>query len=626
MRGIKRFNKKLAAFSLAEMLLVLLIMSFLSVAIAPFVTKKVKKDTLRQPHGRFECFWDGDRLVQYKVLESGTGVEEDRTATGYCEFEPAARATFYLVQGVGGGGGGAFAALAPNIKTFTAKYTDRDEANQTVDAGYYIPCSRLKNDSNQVRTEYYAACTGHIKDSFSDSSAPSETSSKWAWVNEIWNDPAYTPTRTYKICSGHGAGGWGVGAWVLVDDGVSGCVNPDGSANASPIFPESSDPADDLDPCYDYPDARGGQGGDGGCVEITVTLPLGSLVERGNLNYGFTVGYKDNGPDIYATYGIESCLVTGGKVGEDGEDSRANGSWVPGADGEDATLSVFNTTDTLDSVPYTCTGALTTGSVGGDGGDGGMWNPNALPWTLTYGGSNSNNSFEFSKSFVPISYEYKRAYNYYGMAGGAGEYNMMFFPEITQKIKIVPGKAGKGGTGTLDDQQGQAGGATTATFANETTPFLSLAGGRGSKTKMAGNYFNLYSQDPVYNNDTSMVTARIGEYSDFVAAISADEGTNLQSIIPDDAKPGRGGDGGYTVLRDTRNGGKRAFDGHDFTTAGDERFKYGGDALELPVNSAKEIVCHDHGPLLPEYRLKIAGEETYCPGEDGEDGAVIIIW
>ena len=37
-------------FSLAEMLLVLMILSFLTIAMAPFVVKKVNKKTARAPH------------------------------------------------------------------------------------------------------------------------------------------------------------------------------------------------------------------------------------------------------------------------------------------------------------------------------------------------------------------------------------------------------------------------------------------------------------------------------------------------------------------------------------------------------------------------------------------------
>ena len=143
---------------------------------------------------------------------------------------------------------------------------------------------------------------------------------------------------------------------------------------------------------------------------------------------------------------------------------------------------------------------------------------------------------------------------------------------------------------------------------------------------MTGNYFSLYSQDPVYQNDSVMETTRLGEYSDFVAALSADEGTNLQSIIPSQAKPGRGGDGGFTVLRDTRNGGTRSFDGHTLSATGDERFEYGGENAALPTNSGKEISCNPNGPLDDEHQTKISGTTTNCPGEDGEDGAVIIIW
>lgn len=632
MRGIKRTNGKYSAFSLAEMLLVLLIMSFLSMAIAPYVTKKVKKDTFRQPHGRFECFWDENgRLIQYNVLEKGAGERIDRTGVGYCEFEPVARAAFYLVQGVGGGGGGAFAATAPYINTYTATYTSRDEYGSTI-TGYYIPCSRQRSGYST----YSNSCSSRIISSFTDSSSASATDSKWAWVNDIWDDPKYTPTRTFKICSGRGGGGLGKGGFVRETNWV---WDPDTwqfvdkCKNAPHIIPGAD--GVDNDPCYNYPTADGGDGGDGACITVTVPLPRGSIVDRSNLNYYFTGADRTPGKDVYATYGSASCKITGGDAGGDGQYlplvPGGNSGWFRGEDGEDAILSLYRYDN-----EHQCDYEFSSTIPGGKGGFGGLWNTanGAISWEAKPGDDNSNNSFSFTSPngsstpyAVPISYTYKKAYNYYGMAGGPGEYNMMFFSEITRNIRITPGRFGRGGTGTSSSLQGKPGGDTTATFEGDAIPFLTLKGGRGSKNRMTGNYFSLYSQDPVYKNDEVMVQAMTGEYSDFVATLSADEGTNLQSIIPSNTKPGRGGDGGFTVLRDTRNGGNRVFDGNTFSNSGsDEKFQYGGENDALPNNSAKEIVCHPNGPIPDDEKVKISGTTKYCPGEDGENGALIIIW
>lgn len=608
MRGIKKIKSEKNAFSLAEMLLVLLIMSFLSMAIAPFVTKKVKKDTYRQPHGRFECFWLNDRLIQYNVLETGAGQQEDRTAKGYCEFEPVERAAFYLVQGVGAGGGGAFAATAPYMTTSTATNN------------YTIPCASTSSSSKRY------ACSSNIISSFSDSSSASAVTSKWAWVNDVWDD--YIPTRTFTMCSGRGGGGSGKGGWVrqfipeydenghFVFDEHGNIVNKCDTAHF--ILPGTN--GVDNDPCYDYPTADGGAGGKGACVRITVTLPRGSVVNRSQIYTSSTYsGY--NGKEVYATYGNASCRITGGATGTDAYNDSTG--WYDGTVGEDAELSQY-----MEDAEHQCNYEFSSTTPGATGGVGGQWRlVGGYPsWSSTPGGTNSNNSFSFSDQTVDISYTYKRARNYYGMAGGPGEYNMMFFPEVHKKIRITPGRAGRGGIGTSTSQQGQPGGQTTATFEGDAHPFLTLDGGRGARGKMTGAYFNLYSQPPVYGNDTSMESARKGEYSDFVAALSADEGTNLQSIIPAQYKPGRGGDGGFTVQRDTRNGGTRKFDGHTFSGTGDDRFSYGGEDYEMPVNSGKEISCNPNGPLDDEHQTKISGETTNCPGESGEDGAVIIIW
>ena len=97
-------------FSLAETLLVLLIMSFLIVAIAPISYKQITKKVKRDHHGRFECYYDSSgNLHQYKADEITGG--EDKIISGddaVCTFEPPSSAAFYIVQAIGGGAGGTY--------------------------------------------------------------------------------------------------------------------------------------------------------------------------------------------------------------------------------------------------------------------------------------------------------------------------------------------------------------------------------------------------------------------------------------------------------------------------------------------------------------------------------------
>lgn len=100
--------KSVLAFSLAEMLIVFLIMSFIAIGIPLIHFKKTELKTRRSLHGRYECYYQGNTLMQYTVNEDGakTGPE----AVTECKFTPPRNAIFFLVHAVGGGGGASNAA------------------------------------------------------------------------------------------------------------------------------------------------------------------------------------------------------------------------------------------------------------------------------------------------------------------------------------------------------------------------------------------------------------------------------------------------------------------------------------------------------------------------------------
>lgn len=131
------------AFSLGEMLLVLLIMSFLAISIPGIHFKKSELKTKRTLHGRYECYYacplttdaDGTKRHLSGCASSDYGlyqysVNEDGAATGpevvtACEFTPPKEAIFYLVHAVGGGGGasGTNGSVSVYSNTYTQTYT-----------------------------------------------------------------------------------------------------------------------------------------------------------------------------------------------------------------------------------------------------------------------------------------------------------------------------------------------------------------------------------------------------------------------------------------------------------------------------------------------------------------------
>ena len=109
------FNKKnkiMNAFSLAEVLITLLIVTILILASTPVITKKKKIPT--EPHGKWMCTLNAQG--QYVVWQNGNAKDMndadtwDLTNMNKCVFKVPKNARNFAITAVGGGGGGAGAA------------------------------------------------------------------------------------------------------------------------------------------------------------------------------------------------------------------------------------------------------------------------------------------------------------------------------------------------------------------------------------------------------------------------------------------------------------------------------------------------------------------------------------
>lgn len=118
------------AFSTAEMLLVLLIISFLVLAMPPLVHKKFEKNLRRAEHGRYECWRDAatNKVYEFVATEKAGPLDKenmievnsegkkipvgkDLGEDGKCKFDAQAyapNAAFFSMQVIGGGAGGSF--------------------------------------------------------------------------------------------------------------------------------------------------------------------------------------------------------------------------------------------------------------------------------------------------------------------------------------------------------------------------------------------------------------------------------------------------------------------------------------------------------------------------------------
>ena len=90
-------------FSLIEMMLLLLILSLMTAASVPILSRKHKKAPVKAFHGRYACFWNGNQLWQQQY--SGENIIQNE-AVSQCKFEAPKKANYFYIQIIGGGGGG----------------------------------------------------------------------------------------------------------------------------------------------------------------------------------------------------------------------------------------------------------------------------------------------------------------------------------------------------------------------------------------------------------------------------------------------------------------------------------------------------------------------------------------
>lgn len=91
-------------FSLIEMMLLLLIISLMTAASVPILSKKHKKAPTKVFHGRYACFYNGDQLWEQQY--SGENIIKNDPVSA-CTFIAPKKTNYFYVQIIGGGGGGA---------------------------------------------------------------------------------------------------------------------------------------------------------------------------------------------------------------------------------------------------------------------------------------------------------------------------------------------------------------------------------------------------------------------------------------------------------------------------------------------------------------------------------------
>lgn len=88
----------LPAFSLAEVLIAMLVMSLFFLATTKVISVKQKDDPNETPHGYYECLGDGNYSI-HRVDGGAETIPEGSTST-ICEFKPVKNIPFYNIYAI----------------------------------------------------------------------------------------------------------------------------------------------------------------------------------------------------------------------------------------------------------------------------------------------------------------------------------------------------------------------------------------------------------------------------------------------------------------------------------------------------------------------------------------------
>ncbi len=270
----KRIMGDKTGFSVAEMLIVLLILSFLILALPPLVHKKVEKRVTRGDHGRYECWRDpetGDLMEFYATEKSGADaayVDAAGNPIGKvvteCKFNPeemAPNAAYFSFQAVGGGSGGTYPPYDPNDTTYK-----NDDYKEMAEVKYNTQC--CKNMANTAKITKEGACDNGDKSNTQTCTGDWGTYCKLSNENDPKLESASCPNYAVslnKLATEPDKSAWLKAYWEPVQALTNLKICSSRGFTGTPSTKRTS-AAEGAIPTYTY--FYGGQGGDGACMEL----------------------------------------------------------------------------------------------------------------------------------------------------------------------------------------------------------------------------------------------------------------------------------------------------------------------------------------------------------------------
>lgn len=419
-------------FTLAEMMVVLLIMSIVAAAMTPLITRKHRQLPNNTTHGRWECYYSGGQLYQKTTTSSGSSTTT--AVSSSCQFTPSKKAEYFIIQAVSGGGGG-----AGTVAT--------------------IPAYGVTNGARNTETSTTATADIATLDTTTDKYTVTNPFSSVFKVSDAeYQSKVLDEFRLSFLATGGGGGASAIGS--LHNDGKEPYVSPANGGNGGGCEYDDDPPV--VGEIVQFNDTPGGDGGNaiGSTPSETYNGGPGLVGSSGTLKVTKAGTVVANGVASGGKGGYFAWMQMGA--------SNVNVA-ATGADGVCTGSGVMN-------IPFSSykTFFQATADSFGKGGNGA--NP--------YGGFLGNEGKYGCKilgSFDQCNYQYKtstssKKYLVYGAGGSAGAYQSVVLPSLNGAITVTVGNGGKGGivNATSEDfAKGGTGGTTS--FGN----YLLVTGGAG---------------------------------------------------------------------------------------------------------------------------------------------------
>ncbi len=142
-----RFSKKIKfAYSLLEASIVLIMVSVIISLSTNVIVSKIKSKTNTRPHGRFECYYVGNDLMQHSVINDRDFGVQKSSNKDFCLFKPN-QYVRYLVANVVGAGAPAVSNMGGTAGQFESKFFSSPAYNYFLYPGKPVSSSKALTDA-----------------------------------------------------------------------------------------------------------------------------------------------------------------------------------------------------------------------------------------------------------------------------------------------------------------------------------------------------------------------------------------------------------------------------------------------------------------------------------------------